>query len=301
MSSTPATRQRRFWLASSFLVPIVSLGMSGAQAQQAPAEQLPPIEVTSPTDPNRTRARPTYDEGIDVAPRRAGRCAVDRHAARSGDRLERRIARRLARRGRKRRPAILRHRRHVVDRYYRRRDRAFAVANAARDHRAGAGRAVDQSFFGGVNGAKTSVDLRGFGAFATANTLILINGRRLNDIDMAGVDLSTIPRRFDRAHRNHARQQRRGALRRQRGRRRHQYRPEERRRRPTRCHARRGRRRLLQPAPGQSLGGDQLRDRGRPRSTATPSSPTAIATTTRSTSATASATSITPRPTSRRS
>jgi iron complex outermembrane receptor protein len=44
-----------------------------------------------------------------------------------------------------------------------------------------------------ANGAKTSVDLRGFGAFATANTLILINGRRLNDIDMAQVDLSTIP------------------------------------------------------------------------------------------------------------
>ena len=44
-----------------------------------------------------------------------------------------------------------------------------------------------------ANGAKTSVDLRGFGAFATANTLILVNGRRLNDIDMAQVDLSTIP------------------------------------------------------------------------------------------------------------
>ena len=38
------------------------------------------------------------------------------------------------------------------------------------------------------------VDLRGFGAFATSNTLILINGRRLNDVDMAGVDFSTIPR-----------------------------------------------------------------------------------------------------------
>ena len=47
--------------------------------------------------------------------------------------------------------------------------------------------------FGGVNGAKTSVDLRGFGAFATANTLFLLNGRRLNDVDMAQVDLSTIP------------------------------------------------------------------------------------------------------------
>ena len=50
------------------------------------------------------------------------------------------------------------------------------------------------SLFGGVNGAKTSVDLRGFGAFATSNTLVLINGRRLNDVDMAGVDFSTIPR-----------------------------------------------------------------------------------------------------------
>src|SRR6478736_4000343 len=38
-----------------------------------------------------------------------------------------------------------------------------------------------QNLFGGVNGAGTVVDLRGFGAFATANTLVLINGRRLND------------------------------------------------------------------------------------------------------------------------
>ncbi|MDB5655183.1 MAG: TonB-dependent receptor [Tardiphaga sp.] len=51
-----------------------------------------------------------------------------------------------------------------------------------------------QSLYGGASGAYTSVDLRGFGAFATANTLVLINGRRLNDLDLAGVDLSTIPR-----------------------------------------------------------------------------------------------------------
>lgn len=50
-----------------------------------------------------------------------------------------------------------------------------------------------QSLFGGVNGAGTTVDVRGFGAFATANTLVLINGRRINDLDLAGVDLSTIP------------------------------------------------------------------------------------------------------------
>src|SRR5689334_20072374 len=62
MSSTTAMRQHRFWLASSFLAPIVSFGISAAEAQQAPSEPLPPIEITSPTDPNRTRAKPTYDE-----------------------------------------------------------------------------------------------------------------------------------------------------------------------------------------------------------------------------------------------
>ena len=50
------------------------------------------------------------------------------------------------------------------------------------------------SLYGGVNGAKTTVDLRGFGAFASSNTLLLINGRRVNDVDIQGVDFSTIPR-----------------------------------------------------------------------------------------------------------
>ena len=128
-----------------------------------------------------------------------------------------------------------------------------------------------------------------------------VNGRRLNDIDMAGVDLSTIPLQFDRAHRDHPRQQRRGALRRQRGRRRHQHRHQDRRRRPA------GRDPRPRPASARSTSAwprsrpRPIPDRGRRRSTATASSPTAIATTTRSTSATASAISTTPRPTSRRS
>lgn len=50
------------------------------------------------------------------------------------------------------------------------------------------------STFGAVNGAGTTVDLRGFGATAASNTLVLINGRRLTDIDLAGVDFSAIPR-----------------------------------------------------------------------------------------------------------
>jgi iron complex outermembrane recepter protein len=51
-----------------------------------------------------------------------------------------------------------------------------------------------QNLFGGVNGAQSVVDMRGFGAAAVSNTLVLINGRRLNDIDVAGVDFSAIPR-----------------------------------------------------------------------------------------------------------
>jgi iron complex outermembrane recepter protein len=51
-----------------------------------------------------------------------------------------------------------------------------------------------RSLYGGVNGVGTTVDLRGFGASAPSNTLVLINGRRLNDWDSAGFDLSTIAR-----------------------------------------------------------------------------------------------------------
>jgi iron complex outermembrane receptor protein len=51
-----------------------------------------------------------------------------------------------------------------------------------------------RSLYGGVGGAGTVVDLRGFGAAATSNTLVLVNGRRVNDIDVAGVDFAAIPR-----------------------------------------------------------------------------------------------------------
>jgi iron complex outermembrane receptor protein len=50
------------------------------------------------------------------------------------------------------------------------------------------------NLFGGVNGSNSVVDMRGFGATAASNTLILIDGRRITDIDLAGVDLSSIPR-----------------------------------------------------------------------------------------------------------
>ena len=50
------------------------------------------------------------------------------------------------------------------------------------------------NLFGGVNGVGSTVDMRGFGAAAASNSLILINGRRINDLDLVAVDLAAIPR-----------------------------------------------------------------------------------------------------------
>ena len=51
-----------------------------------------------------------------------------------------------------------------------------------------------QSLYGTTGGAGTTVDMRGFGQTAASNTLILVNGRRLNDWDLAGVDWGVIAR-----------------------------------------------------------------------------------------------------------
>ena len=45
----------------------------------------------------------------------------------------------------------------------------------------------------GNNASTTSIDLRGYGATAAQNTLILLDGRRLNDIDLSGVQWSAVP------------------------------------------------------------------------------------------------------------
>ncbi|HKQ28793.1 MAG TPA: TonB-dependent receptor [Burkholderiales bacterium] len=47
--------------------------------------------------------------------------------------------------------------------------------------------------FYGNNAAITSMDLRGFGITGPQNTLILLDGRRLNDFDLSGVQWSAIP------------------------------------------------------------------------------------------------------------
>lgn len=47
--------------------------------------------------------------------------------------------------------------------------------------------------FFGNNAAATTVDLRGFGITGTQNTLVLLDGRRLADIDLSGVQWSGVP------------------------------------------------------------------------------------------------------------
>jgi iron complex outermembrane receptor protein len=43
------------------------------------------------------------------------------------------------------------------------------------------------------NGKQVEVDLRGFGESAPSNTLVLVDGRRVNQIDLSGVDWTQIP------------------------------------------------------------------------------------------------------------
>lgn len=50
-----------------------------------------------------------------------------------------------------------------------------------------------QHLFGGVNGSRDAVDLRGFGASSHSNVLVLVNGRRYQDFDLQGFDYSSIP------------------------------------------------------------------------------------------------------------
>src|SRR5438552_7609918 len=193
MSSTIATRQRRYWLASSFLVPIVALGITGAQAQQAPSEQLPPIEVISPTDPNRTRAKPTYDEASTsrrVVPAAAPSTGTRPAAGTGSNVASQGVSQGAGGSGGQQFSGIVGTASTVITAE----EIAHSPAQTLQEIIAQVPGVQLTSLYGGVNGLKTSVDLRGFGAFATSNSLVLINGRRLNDIDMAGVDFSTIPR-----------------------------------------------------------------------------------------------------------
>lgn len=51
---------------------------------------------------------------------------------------------------------------------------------------------INRSLFGN-NSVKDAVGIRSFGMTATQNTLILLDGRRLNDVDLSSVDFTAIP------------------------------------------------------------------------------------------------------------
>jgi len=190
MSSTIVAAQprRSCLLACRFLVPVLSLGISAVHAQQPSSDLLPPIEISPAGDQNRTRAKPTSDQesgsrrvapkvppttntnitptpGPNVSPT-SGATAVRQFNGIVGAATSVITAEDIAR----------------------------SPAYTVQEIIAQTPGVQLTNLYGGVNGAKTSVDLRGFGAFATSNTLLLINGRRVNDIDMQGVDFSTIPR-----------------------------------------------------------------------------------------------------------
>jgi iron complex outermembrane receptor protein len=181
-----AKRRRTCLLASSFLLSIVSLGISAASAQQtASPETLPEIEVNPPKPVKRDRTEPSSEWAsrlgrVTPAPKQQVVAPVAQPSATSAATPPAMSA-----------PAILTGSPTTVITAA---DIAHSPAQTVQEIIAQVPGVQLTTLFGGINGARTSVDLRGFGALATANTLVLINGRRLNDIDLAGVDLSTIPR-----------------------------------------------------------------------------------------------------------
>ena len=73
-------------------------------------------------------------------------------------------------------------------------DRARIERSAAVDLGALLGEAANvqfRSFFGGDK--RAAVDIRGMGDTAGSNVLILLNGQRLNEIDLSGTDLASVP------------------------------------------------------------------------------------------------------------
>lgn len=51
-----------------------------------------------------------------------------------------------------------------------------------------------RDFFGNGTSSFSTVDIRGFGEQATQNTLVLVDGRRINDLDLSGVQFTLVPR-----------------------------------------------------------------------------------------------------------
>jgi iron complex outermembrane receptor protein len=192
-ATTLAAKRRRYMLlASSFLAPLVVFGISGAHGQQtAAADQLPAIEVNPPGDQNRTRAKPTYDEGSGtrrVVPAAAPTSGTNPASGSGSNVASQNVSQGSGGSGQQFSGIVGASATVITAEQI-----AHSPSHTLAEIIAQVPGVQLQSLFGGVNGAKTSIDLRGFGAVANSNTLFLVNGRRLSDIDSTAVDLSTIP------------------------------------------------------------------------------------------------------------
>ena len=189
MSSTIETAKRR----SALLLATSIVALSGSLASaQTPPTVLPPVEVSPPTDPNKTRARPLDNDGSGTTTRPARTAQPSRGAGTgtSGGASPGTADAGGTSTGVRQFNGIVGASSTVITAQ----DIARSPSYNLHDILAQVPGVQLTSLYGvTANGAKTSVDLRGFGAFAISNTLVLVNGRRLNDVDMGQVDLSTIP------------------------------------------------------------------------------------------------------------
>lgn len=186
-------RRRAYLLVSTFLAPVLCLHVSGARAQQASTEQLPAIQV-SPPEGNRTRAQPISNDGVGTRPTAPKVAHSDNPNAPPTINPINAPTNNAPTGGASTTTAQFAGIVGAAMTVITAADIANSPAQTIQEIIAQTPGVQLTTLFGGVNGARTTVDLRGFGAFATANTLVLINGRRLNDVDMSQVDLSTIPR-----------------------------------------------------------------------------------------------------------
>ena len=189
MSSTITAAQRRrgCLLASTFLVPVLFAGrFRRARAANAHPSSCRRSRSTRPATRTGPAPSPPPMQASSVAPRRRRSAVAARPARRHppGGATRRRAT--------AQRPAVRQFNGIVgaSTTVITAEDIAHSPAQTVQEIIAQTPGVQLTSLFGGVNGAKTSVDLRGFGAFATSNTLVLINGRRLNDIDMARASIS---------------------------------------------------------------------------------------------------------------
>src|SRR5258708_31634989 len=166
--STAAKRRRTCLLASSFLIPVFSLSVSAAHAQQtASPDQLPAIEVNPPKPVDRNRVEPSPEWASRLGRiTRAPTPQTTPAAQPSGGPAP--VTTTTT-------PNILAGASTTV---ITAEEIAHSPAQTVPANIAPVPGVQLTSLFGAVNGAQTTVDLRGFGATAVSNTLILINGRR---------------------------------------------------------------------------------------------------------------------------